>query len=168
MINNFNAINSNISILLLTTRAGGLGINLCAASRVIVLGPDWNPSTDSQARERCYRIGQLKDVIIYRLITKGTIEEKVCHRQIYKQFLTDKVLKAPNNQRVFSQKDLKDIFSLNENNENQTHEMFDDFDSANITKKDIENESGKKINDETEILSLLFSANGIASAIFCI
>lgn len=53
--------------------------------------PDWNPSTDMQARERAWRIGQKKEVTVYRLITSGTIEEKVYHRQIYKQFLTNKV-----------------------------------------------------------------------------
>ena len=53
--------------------------------------PDWNPSTDMQARERAWRIGQRREVTVYRLITSGTIEEKVYHRQIYKQFLTEKV-----------------------------------------------------------------------------
>ena len=53
--------------------------------------PDWNPSTDMQARERAWRIGQKREVTVYRLITSGTIEEKVYHRQIYKQFLTNKV-----------------------------------------------------------------------------
>ncbi len=52
---------------------------------------DWNPATDNQARERAWRIGQNRAVTIYRLITSGTIEEKVYHRQIYKSFLTNKV-----------------------------------------------------------------------------
>ena len=60
------------------------------ASRVMLYDPDWNPSTDMQARERAWRIGQQREVTIYRLITSGTIEEKVYHRQIYKQFLTNK------------------------------------------------------------------------------
>lgn len=59
--------------------------------RVLVFDPDWNPSTDMQARERAWRIGQQKEVTVYRLITGGTIEEKVYHRQVYKQFLTNKV-----------------------------------------------------------------------------
>ena len=54
-----------------------------------------NPSTDMQARERAWRIGQARPVTIYRLITSGTIEEKVYHRQIYKQFLTNKVCVTP-------------------------------------------------------------------------
>jgi SNF2 family DNA or RNA helicase len=61
----------------LTTRVGGLGVNLTGANRVIIYDPDWNPATDTQARERAWRIGQDKQVTIYRLLSAGTIEEKV-------------------------------------------------------------------------------------------
>jgi DNA excision repair protein ERCC-6 len=69
-------------IFLLTTRVGGLGVNLTGANRVIIYDPDWNPATDAQARERAWRIGQNKQVTIYRLITAGTIEEKVHNRKL--------------------------------------------------------------------------------------
>jgi len=69
-------------VFLLTTRVGGLGVNLTGANRVIIYDPDWNPATDAQARERAWRIGQNKQVTIYRLITAGTIEEKVRNQQI--------------------------------------------------------------------------------------
>lgn len=68
-----------------------LGCSCVILDRVVVYDPDWNPSTDMQARERAWRIGQRKEVTVYRLITSGTIEEKVYQRQIYKQFLTNKV-----------------------------------------------------------------------------
>lgn len=64
-------------VFLLTTRVGGLGVNLTGADRVIIYDPDWNPATDTQARERAWRIGQEKQVTIYRLLSAGTIEEKV-------------------------------------------------------------------------------------------
>jgi len=67
---------------LLTTKVGGLGVNLTGANRVVIYDPDWNPATDSQARERAWRIGQGRPVTIFRLITSGTIEEKVYHRQV--------------------------------------------------------------------------------------
>jgi len=70
-------------VFLLTTRVGGLGLNLTAADRIIIFDPDWNPSTDTQARERAWRIGQDKQVTIYRLMTTGTIEEKIYHRLVY-------------------------------------------------------------------------------------
>jgi len=70
----------SLFVFLLTTRVGGLGINLTGANRVIIFDPDWNPSTDTQARERAWRIGQSRPVTIYRLLTTGTIEEKIYHR----------------------------------------------------------------------------------------
>lgn len=76
----FHTQDNSIFIFLLTTRVGGLGINLTGADRVIIYDPDWNPSTDTQARERAWRIGQTRPVTIYRLLTSGTIEEKIYHR----------------------------------------------------------------------------------------
>lgn len=111
LIDDFNS-NPEVSLFLLTTRVGGLGINLVGASKCVIFDPDWNPSTDVQARERAWRIGQTKEVTIYRLITSGTIEEKVYHRQVYKQFMTDKVLKDPRQKRFFKAKDLSDLFTL--------------------------------------------------------
>ncbi|KDN36516.1 hypothetical protein K437DRAFT_229700 [Tilletiaria anomala UBC 951] len=66
-----------IFIFLLSTRAGGLGINLTAADTVIFYDHDWNPSNDSQAMDRAHRLGQTKQVTVYRLITKGTIDERI-------------------------------------------------------------------------------------------
>lgn len=111
LIDDFNT-NPEISVFLLTTRVGGLGINLTGASKCVIFDPDWNPSTDVQARERAWRIGQTKEVTIYRLIVSGTIEEKVYHRQVYKQFLTEKVLRDPRQKRFFKAKDLSDLFTL--------------------------------------------------------
>ncbi|KAA8914434.1 hypothetical protein TRICI_002932 [Trichomonascus ciferrii] len=102
----------SLHVFLLTTRVGGLGVNLTGADRVIIYDPDWNPSTDVQARERAWRLGQKKDVIIYRLMTAGAIEEKIYHRQIFKQFLTNKILKDPKQRRFFKINDLHDLFSL--------------------------------------------------------
>ncbi|XP_014378988.1 DNA excision repair protein ERCC-6 isoform X1 [Alligator sinensis] len=102
----------SIFIFLLTTRVGGIGINLTGADRVIIYDPDWNPSTDTQARERAWRIGQTKQVTVYRLLTAGTIEEKIYHRQIFKQFLTNRVLKDPKQRRFFKSNDLYELFTL--------------------------------------------------------
>lgn len=76
LIQKFNH-DSSYDVFLLTTRVGGLGVNLTGANRVIIYDPDWNPATDTQARERAWRIGQEKQVTIYRLLSAGTIEEKV-------------------------------------------------------------------------------------------
>src|ERR1700748_3978122 len=67
----------DIFIFLLSTRAGGLGINLTAADTVFFYDHDWNPSNDSQAMDRAHRLGQTRQVTVYRLITKGTIDERI-------------------------------------------------------------------------------------------
>ncbi|XP_005098039.1 DNA excision repair protein ERCC-6 [Aplysia californica] len=103
---------TSIYMFLLTTRVGGLGVNLTGADRVIIYDPDWNPSTDIQARERAWRIGQKRQVTIYRLLTSGTIEEKIYHRQIFKQFLTNRVLKDPKQRRLFKSQDVYELFTL--------------------------------------------------------
>ncbi|KAF1375776.1 hypothetical protein PFLUV_G00223690 [Perca fluviatilis] len=104
----------SIFIFLLTTKVGGLGVNLTGANRVIIYDPDWNPSTDTQARERAWRIGQKQQVTVYRLLTAGTIEEKIYHRQIFKQFLTNRVLKDPKQRRFFKSNDIYELFTLSD------------------------------------------------------
>lgn len=118
--------NTNYDVFLLTTKVGGLGVNLTGADRVIIYDPDWNPSTDIQARERAWRLGQKRDIVIYRLMTAGTIEEKIYHRQIFKTFLTNKILKDPKQRRFFKVNDLHDLFTLGDPEEKgtETGDMF--------------------------------------------
>ncbi|RHY32506.1 hypothetical protein DYB32_002504 [Aphanomyces invadans] len=117
LIDAFNSSDSSIFVFLLTTRAGGIGINLTGADRVVIFDPDWNPSTDMQARERAWRLGQTKPVTIYRLITSGTIEEKIYHRQLFKQYLMNKVLRDPKQKRCFNHNTLADLFILSDGSE---------------------------------------------------
>ncbi|XP_014666472.1 PREDICTED: DNA excision repair protein ERCC-6-like [Priapulus caudatus] len=116
LIARFNA-DPSIFVFLLTTKVGGLGVNLIGANRVIIYDPDWNPSTDTQARERAWRIGQTRNVTIYRLLTAGTIEEKIYHRQIFKQFLTNRVLKDPKQRRFFKTNDIFELFTLKDDSD---------------------------------------------------
>ncbi|KAH8878534.1 hypothetical protein GQ53DRAFT_671184 [Thozetella sp. PMI_491] len=117
---------ADLHIFLLTTKVGGLGVNLTGANRVLIFDPDWNPSTDMQARERAWRLGQKKEVTIYRLMTAGTIEEKIYHRQIFKQFLSNKVLKDPKQRTTFNMHDMHDLFTLSsyEEGTTETSELF--------------------------------------------
>jgi DNA excision repair protein ERCC-6 len=85
---------------------------LIGANRVVLFDPDWNPQADAQARERAWRFGQKNPVTVYRLISAGTIEEKIYQRQIFKTAITNQVLQDPRQRRMFSQKDLKDLFTL--------------------------------------------------------
>ncbi|KNC51242.1 CSB DNA-binding protein [Thecamonas trahens ATCC 50062] len=72
-------------VFLLSGKAGALGLNLTAATKVIIFDPHWNPAFDKQAQDRAYRIGQSHDVEVFRLIASGTIEELVYNRQVYKE-----------------------------------------------------------------------------------
>ncbi|OZJ04308.1 hypothetical protein BZG36_03164 [Bifiguratus adelaidae] len=99
-----------IFIFLLSTRAGGLGINLTAADTVIFYDSDWNPTVDQQAMDRAHRLGQTKQVTVYRLITKGTIEERILQRAKQK----DEIQKVVISGGEFKQVDFKprEIVSL--------------------------------------------------------
>ncbi|KDQ19928.1 hypothetical protein BOTBODRAFT_101773 [Botryobasidium botryosum FD-172 SS1] len=82
----------DIFIFLLSTRAGGLGINLTAADTVVFYDHDWNPSNDSQAMDRAHRLGQTRQVTVYRLITRGTIDERIVQLARVKKDVQDIVV----------------------------------------------------------------------------
>ncbi|PWY75536.1 DNA repair protein Rhp26/Rad26 [Aspergillus heteromorphus CBS 117.55] len=134
MVDEFNN-DPTLHVFLLTTKVGGLGVNLTGADRVLIYDPDWNPSTDVQARERAWRLGQKREVTVYRLMTAGTIEEKIYHRQIFKQFLTNKILRDPKQRQTFQLSDLHDLFSLGDENQGPT-ETSKIFKDADVTYED--------------------------------
>ncbi|KAL8697202.1 MAG: hypothetical protein Q9201_007247 [Fulgogasparrea decipioides] len=88
-------------VFLISTKAGGVGLNITSANKVVVVDPNWNPAYDLQAQDRAYRIGQLRDVEVFRLVSAGTIEEIVYARQIYKQQQANIGYTASNERRYF-------------------------------------------------------------------
>ncbi|KAF2404135.1 hypothetical protein EJ06DRAFT_189068 [Trichodelitschia bisporula] len=115
-VNEFN-FNNEQFVFLLSTRAGGVGLNITSANKVVVVDPNWNPSFDLQAQDRAYRIGQTRDVEVFRLVSAGTIEEIVYARQIYKQQQASIAYTASLERRYFrgvqNQKGMKgEIFGL--------------------------------------------------------
>ncbi|XP_062352925.1 lymphoid-specific helicase isoform X2 [Cinclus cinclus] len=86
---NMNQFNTDpeVFLFLVSTRAGGLGINLTTADTVIIYDSDWNPQSDLQAQDRCHRIGQTKPVVVYRLVTANTIDQKIVERAAAKRKL---------------------------------------------------------------------------------
>ncbi|KAK8117975.1 SNF2 family N-terminal domain-containing protein [Apiospora kogelbergensis] len=144
LVDEFNG-DPEIDVFLLTTKVGGLGVNLTGANRVVIFDPDWNPSTDVQARERAWRLGQKKDVTIYRLMLRGTIEEKIYHRQIFKQFLSNKVLKDPKQRTALDLHNLHDLFTLGDaNEETETGRLFKE------SKVQFDEEKNKSNNSEQQ------------------
>ncbi|KAG5357952.1 DNA repair protein [Yarrowia sp. B02] len=149
---------TSFDLFLLTTRVGGLGVNLTGANRVIIFDPDWNPSTDLQARERSWRLGQKRNVVVYRLMTAGTIEEKIYHRQIFKQFLTNKILKDAKQRRFFKMNDIHDLFSLDdgENDTTETGMIFSGSEKKIESKK-----PEKKMKDDDDFYQVV-GLNGVS------
>ncbi|XP_068783003.1 DNA excision repair protein ERCC-6-like 2 isoform X2 [Struthio camelus] len=100
IVREFNST-QEINICLVSTMAGGLGLNFVGANVVILFDPTWNPANDLQAIDRAYRIGQCKDVKVFRLISLGTVEEMMYLRQVYKQQLHCVVVGSENAKRYF-------------------------------------------------------------------
>lgn len=124
-------------VFLISTRAGGVGLNIVSANKVVVVDPNWNPSHDLQAQDRAYRIGQHRDVEVFRLISAGTIEEIVYARQIYKQQQANIGYNASTERRYFKgvqeKKDQKgEIFGLSN--------LFE-YQNNNIVLRDIVNKT---------------------------
>ncbi|KAL3657694.1 hypothetical protein V7S43_017269 [Phytophthora oleae] len=90
----FNAPDSPFFIFLLSTRAGGLGLNLATADTVIIFDSDWNPAMDAQAQDRAHRIGQKNEVRVFRLVTNSPVEEKILSRATDKMNMNNLVVEA--------------------------------------------------------------------------
>jgi superfamily II DNA or RNA helicase len=112
LVNEFNS-NDKYTAFLISTKAGGAGLNLTGADTVIFVDHDWNPANDRQAQDRAYRIGQTRPVTIYRLISTGTIEEKIIQRQEAKQTIADLIIGTDEQGfKNFTKEELVDLFTF--------------------------------------------------------
>lgn len=93
----FNDMESDVRVMLISTRAGGLGVNLASASDVVMLDQDWNPQITLQAEARAHRIGQKNPVTIYKFVSQGTVEEQMMGRIQKKLYLSAKVTESMQN-----------------------------------------------------------------------
>lgn len=109
LVNEFNN-NPDKKLFLISLKAGGTGLNLIGADMVIHYDPWWNLSAENQATDRTYRIGQKKNVQVYKLITKNSIEEKIYELQKRKETLIDSMLSV--NQTFISKLSKEDIMNL--------------------------------------------------------
>uniref|UniRef100_A0A667YQC4 Chromodomain helicase DNA binding protein 2 n=1 Tax=Myripristis murdjan TaxID=586833 RepID=A0A667YQC4_9TELE len=167
-LDHFNAEGSEDFCFLLSTRAGGLGINLASADTVVIFDSDWNPQNDLQAQARAHRIGQKKQVNIYRLVTKGTVEEDIIERAKKKMVLDHLVIQrmdttgrtvldnnsGNSNSNPFNKEELtailkfgaEDLFKEAEGEESEPQEM--DIDEILRLAETRESDQGSSATDE--------------------
>ncbi|XP_028678827.2 chromodomain-helicase-DNA-binding protein 2 isoform X1 [Erpetoichthys calabaricus] len=176
-LDHFNAEGSEDFCFLLSTRAGGLGINLASADTVVIFDSDWNPQNDLQAQARAHRIGQKKQVNIYRLVTKGTVEEDIIERAKKKMVLDHLVIQrmdttgrtvldnnsGNSNSNPFNKEELtailkfgaEDLFKEPEGEESEPQEM----DIDEILRLAETRESEQSVSATDELLSQFKVAN---------
>ncbi|XP_061423542.1 LOW QUALITY PROTEIN: DNA repair and recombination protein RAD54-like [Lethenteron reissneri] len=125
VVDQFNNPSSPEFVFMLSSKAGGCGLNLIGANRLVMFDPDWNPANDEQAMARVWRDGQRKSCYIYRLVSTGTIEEKILQRQTHKKALSSCVVDEERDvERHFSLVELRELFLLNESTSSDTHDKF--------------------------------------------
>jgi len=131
LVTDFNLpTNPKAFVFLLSSKAGGCGLNLIGANRLVMYDPDWNPANDRQAMARIWRDGQKKQCYIYRLFTTGTIDEKVYQRQICKDGLSSMMVNETGEAEASEMKEslaadlVKDLFTFAEDTPCATHDML--------------------------------------------
>ncbi|KAL2818337.1 SNF2 family N-terminal domain-containing protein [Aspergillus granulosus] len=125
LVEDFNRLPANLSFaFLLSAKAGGTGLNLIGASRLVLFDVDWNPATDIQAMARIHRDGQKRPCHIYRILLKGSLEEKIWQRQVTKLGLADSIMEHKDSIAQFSRDELKDLFRLDVESLCQTHDLL--------------------------------------------
>lgn len=154
-VRRFNSPNSNIFIFLISTRAGGLGLNLATADTVILYDSDWNPQVDLQAMERAHRIGQTKPVRVFRLVCRGSVEERMVSRAEKKLFLNAMVAEMDPDQEVAEEND--------EDEEEDEDEQEEEEEQEQEEGGDVEKKRRKRKGGAGEPKKNLFQALGIAN-----
>ncbi|KFB41670.1 AGAP010462-PA-like protein [Anopheles sinensis] len=153
LLKKFNSKNSDYFLFLLSTRAGGLGLNLQTADTVVIFDSDWNPHQDLQAQDRAHRIGQRNEVRVLRLMTVNSVEERILAAARYKLNMDEKVIQAG----MFDQKStgserqqfLQSILHQDEMDEEEENEVPDDeMINLMIARTDDELELFKKMDTE--------------------
>jgi DNA repair and recombination protein RAD54B len=115
---------SNSFVFLLSAKAGGVGLNLIGASRLVLFDLDWNPATDVQAMARIHRDGQKRPCYIYRMLTQGAMDEKIFQRQASKTGLADSIVDGKSGASGFTKEELRDLFTFDEREGCQTHGLL--------------------------------------------
>ncbi|KAJ4825812.1 Protein CHROMATIN REMODELING 25 [Turnera subulata] len=174
LVNRFNDMSKDEFVFLLSSKAGGCGLNLIGGNRLVLFDPDWNPANDKQAAARVWRDGQKKRVFIYRFLSTGTIEEKVYQRQMSKEGL-QKVIQHEQSDSTAAQgnflstEDLRDLFTFHENARSEIHEKMNcaRCQSYNEGIDNIE-DGGKSTKESCISVQEVFDIGGFAEIAGCL
>ena len=123
LVETFNNPSSGQFAFLLSSKAGGCGINLIGGNRLVLFDPDWNPASDKQAAGRIWREGQQKRCFIYRFMSTGSIEEKIIQRQLSKEGLQN-IVDDKEQVNIFSTQELKQLFTRRTDTRSDTHDTL--------------------------------------------
>lgn len=191
-LDHFNAEGSNDFCFLLSTRAGGLGINLATADTVIIFDSDWNPQNDLQAQARAHRIGQKNQVNIYRLVTKNSVEEDILERAKQKMVLDHLVIQrmdttgktilskgngtasaTPNSTTPFNKEELaqilkfgaEELFKETENPEEEPHVDIDEILRRAETREEAPASAGDELLSAFKVASFNFNEEDVTASV---
>ncbi|XP_014209628.1 helicase domino isoform X2 [Copidosoma floridanum] len=146
-----------IFCFILSTRSGGIGVNLTGADTVVFYDSDWNPTMDAQAQDRCHRIGQTRDVHIYRLISERTVEENILKKANQKRLLGDLAIEGGNfTTAYFKSSTIQDLFNVDQSETDASERMAEVLEQSKDRERNLQKETTQ--SDEKTAMGALESA----------
>ncbi|XP_033327854.2 domino helicase isoform X2 [Megalopta genalis] len=145
-----------IFCFILSTRSGGVGVNLTGADTVIFYDSDWNPTMDAQAQDRCHRIGQTRDVHIYRLVSEKTVEENILKKANQKRLLGDLAIEGGNfTTAYFKSSTIQDLFNIDQTENDASARMAEVLEQNKDREKFLQKEGqGQSVDDKVAMGAL--------------
>ncbi|XP_076654085.1 domino helicase isoform X2 [Halictus rubicundus] len=148
-----------IFCFILSTRSGGVGVNLTGADTVIFYDSDWNPTMDAQAQDRCHRIGQTRDVHIYRLVSEKTVEENILKKANQKRLLGDLAIEGGNfTTAYFKSSTIQDLFNIDQTENDASARMAEVLEQNKDREKFLQKDVPSQGTDDKVAMGALESA----------
>ncbi|XP_061928552.1 helicase domino isoform X4 [Apis cerana] len=148
-----------IFCFILSTRSGGVGVNLTGADTVIFYDSDWNPTMDAQAQDRCHRIGQTRDVHIYRLVSEKTVEENILKKANQKRLLGDLAIEGGNfTTAYFKSSTIQDLFNIDQSENDATTRMAEVLEQNRDREKFLQKDNQSQTLEDKIAMGALESA----------
>ncbi|KAG7202049.1 hypothetical protein KM043_004730 [Ampulex compressa] len=154
-----------IFCFILSTRSGGVGVNLTGADTVIFYDSDWNPTMDAQAQDRCHRIGQTRDVHIYRLVSEKTVEENILKKANQKRLLGDLAIEGGNfTTAYFKSSTIQDLFNIDQTENDASARMAEVLEQSKDREKVLQKDAAS-VSQPTSYLEEKMAIGALESAL---